>query len=290
MGKYDHEIEDEQIRIISGKKITPESPVHRRRHRTWVYLVIGALLAVLIAIAVMLLTAGDDADPGDGGQLQVTVTPASDSDNRPAEEPAAYVEMCDTVVNGRGLLVMTPVGAKPELCTGNSGLDDNDIILSATAADIRADNGGIVGAFVLHGELLSKGLSKAGFCAVINGRLTVGVSDSTPLFEEAIDQNGDFFRQYPLVVAGQLVENKLKGRSIRKALIERDGVISVAVSRERMSLHDFAQTLIDYGVSNAIYLVGGDSPGYAVSADGTRVEFGDNTGPCSENHSFIVWR
>ncbi len=51
---------------------------------------------------------------------------------------------------------------------------DTSIVYVAQAADVRADNGGIVGAFVLNGEPIAWGLSKKGFCASINGKVTVG--------------------------------------------------------------------------------------------------------------------
>lgn len=44
------------------------------------------------------------------------------------------------------------------------------------------------------------------YCGVIDGKLTVGVADNSPLFEEATEKGGYFFRQYPLVDNGVLVE------------------------------------------------------------------------------------
>ena len=71
-----------------------------------------------------------------------------------------------------------------------------------------------------------------------------------------------FFRQYPLVDNGVLVENAPKGKSIRKALCDRDGEIMVVMSQTPESFHDFAQALVDLQVDNAIYLVGSTSFGY----------------------------
>ena len=51
---------------------------------------------------------------------------------------------------------------------------------------MRADNGGIVGAFVLKGEPKAWGLSKCGYCASIDGKVTIGVADNSPLFGHAI--------------------------------------------------------------------------------------------------------
>ena len=92
--------------------------------------------------------------------------------------------------------------------------------------------------------------------------MTVGVADNSPLFEEATEKGGYFFRQYPLVDNGVLVENEPKGKSIRKALCDRNGEIMVVMSKTPESFHDFAQALIDMKVDNAIYLVGSVSFGY----------------------------
>ena len=92
--------------------------------------------------------------------------------------------------------------------------------------------------------------------------MTVGVADNSPLFEEATEKGGYFFRQYPLVDNGVLVENAPKGKSIRKALCDRDGEIMVVMSQTPESFHDFAQALVDLQVDNAIYLVGSTSFGY----------------------------
>nr|MDE6854183.1 phosphodiester glycosidase family protein [Muribaculaceae bacterium] len=134
------------------------------------------------------------------------------------------------------------------------------------------------------------GEAKAGFCSIVNGEITVGVSDATPMLEQALSSDGYFFRQYPLVVGGQLVENRPKGRALRKALAELDGHISVIASTRRLTLHDFSQALIDLGVRNAIYLVGSSSTGLYTDADGRRTIIGQADRKTADNVNFIVWR
>lgn len=102
--------------------------------------------------------------------------------------------------------------------------------------------------------------------------------------------NGYFFRQYPLVVGGQIVENKPKGRAIRKALAELDGRIYAVSSLERMSFHDFSQALVDLGVRNAIYLVGANSCGIYRDAQGKVFTFGTIPSEQLANINYIVWR
>lgn len=174
----------------------------------------------------------------------------------------AYTEHLQQTINDIPLDIYIPHNAAPRLFIGTPDLNDRNVIFTTQAADIRADNGKINGAFVLAGEPKAWGLSKKGYCGIINGKITVGVADNSPLFEEATETGGYFFRQYGLVDNGRLVENEPKGKSIRKALCDRGGEIVVVMTREPESFHDFAQALIDLGAGNAIYLVGSVSYGY----------------------------
>ena len=211
-------------------------------------------------------------------------------------EMKGFCEILDSIeINDIPLRVYIPHNAEMSLHIGKMNLQDSTVIYAAQAADIRADNGKILGAFVLKGEPKAWGLSKKGFCASIHGEVTIGVADNTPLFEEATDRDGYFFRQYPLVRDGVVVENEPKNKSIRRAICDRQGEIFMVESLSRESFHDFAQALVDLGVNQAIYLVGGDAYGWAFDEKGERHEFGDDcyyTGrkQIPTNISYIVWR
>lgn len=195
---------------------------------------------------------------------------------RHAEETgSAFIEIADTTINDIPMRLYLPHQLTMSLHLGAIDRNDPGIIFTAQAADIRADNGGIVGAFVLKGEPKAWGLSKRGYCAIIDDTVTVGVADNSPLFEEATEKEGYFFRQFPLVDNGKLVENEQKGKSVRRALCDRNGEIFTVETLSQESFHDFSQALVDLGVDNAIYLVGGNAYGWATDADGQRHEFGD---------------
>ncbi|MDE6559879.1 MAG: hypothetical protein K2K75_00710, partial [Muribaculaceae bacterium] len=195
----------------------------------------------------------------------------------------------DSTINGKGLLILTPENARPRLSIGAESLNDSNIILAAQAADVRGDNGRIAGTFVLNGELISKGEAKEGYCSIINGEVTIGVADATPMLELALTDEGYFFRQYPLVVGGQAVVNKPKGKAIRKALAEIGGSECVVISKERLTFYDFSQLLIDAGAKNAIYLVGSSTYGFYVNDRGRRVETGSAHPSDAEYINYIIW-
>lgn len=206
-----------------------------------------------------------------------------------------FTEIRDTLINDIPLRIYIPHNAELSLHIGRMNQQDSSVIYTAQAADVRADNGGIVGAFVLKGTPRAWGLSKKGFCASIDGVVTVGVAENSPLFEEATEKEGYFFRQYPLVDNRQLVENAPKGKSIRRGICDRRGEIFMVETGTPESFHDFAQALVDLGVDQAVYLVGSSAYGWAIDQAGNRHEFGDNnyyTGRrrMPRNTSYIVWR
>lgn len=271
MSRNEVDIHDDELRVI-GQKRTPHSSEDIRHKKLWWW--IAAALLICGIIAAVFLFSGKKEDMSE--PEMVVFEPMTESANELAAEESlqplgdysdttftkAYTEHLRDTINDIPLDIYIPHNAVPELVLGVPDIHDRSIILTTQAADIRADNGKIVGAFVLKGKPLSWGLSKKGYCGIIDGKLTVGVADNSPIFEEATEKGGYFFRQYPLVDNGVLVDNEPKGKSIRKALCDRNGEIMVVMSQTPESFHDFAQALVDLKVDNAIYLVGSSSFGY----------------------------
>ena len=205
-----------------------------------------------------------------------------------------FTELRDTTINDVLLRIYIPHNAECTLHVGKVDRDDKDIIYTAEAAFIRADNKAILGAFVLKGEPLAWGLSMRGYCASIDGEITVGVADNSPLFEEAINRGGYFFRQYPLVDNGKFVANEPKNKSIRRAICERKGEIFMVESLAKESFHDFTQALVDLGIDNAVNLAGSEAYGWAIDRDGVKHEFGTpnfytGRGKMPKNTNYIVF-
>ncbi|MBO5814592.1 MAG: hypothetical protein J6R30_00585 [Bacteroidales bacterium] len=253
------DIKDDEIRIITA------SPT-KKHNRLWIWPAL--ITAVAGASICMLMLSRDKGVVEERAEMvfepEVTIESAPELKwlGSYADTVKSYTEHLRDTINDIPLDIYIPHNAIPELMLGVPDIHDKSIVFTTQAADIRADNGKIVGAFVLKGKPLSWGLSKKGYCAIIDGKLTVGVADNSPLFEEATEKEGYFFRQYPLVAQNILVENEPKGKSIRKALCDRGGEIMVVMSQTPESFHDFSQALIDFKVNNAIYLVGSSSFGY----------------------------
>lgn len=287
--RKDNDIRDDEFRIIGGA-----SGSGRNRILTWCGVAAGVLI-IAVTAALLVLERTRDTEPNEPGVFEQTAPARKETGPEKLSEyagvdEAACTEVQERTINDIPLSIYIPHNAVPELCVHSLDYDDPQIVFATQAADIRADNGKILGAFVLKGEPLAWGLSKKGFCSIINGEMTVGVAESTPLFERTTETGGYFFRQFPLVDNGTPVESGPKGKSSRKALCERGGEFFVVKSQTPESFHDFSQALVDLGVDNAIYLVGGTSYGFWRDKDGHRTEFNEQRIPKYYNESYILWR
>ena len=282
--KYD--IQDTEIRIIGGSQ-----PPQRNKKGWW--LLAGIVAIVLLLIIILCLPSKSEQE-----EIGVFEQPATIVNPHPLRDWLQSLDTIqqvatvikDTVVNDIPMRIYVPLNTTPRLEVGYKCIDDTlHNILLFQAADVRADNKKIVGAFVLRGKPLSWGLSKKGYCGIIGDQVTIGVADNSPLFEQATEVGGYFFRQYPLVSNGVLVENELKSQSTRRGLCELEGRVAVVETFSSESLHDFAQALVDIGTANAIYLVGSSAIGWHRTIEGRGVASGQWEPRIYKNVSFIVW-
>ena len=286
MTQNQYDIQDTEIRIIGDS-----APAPRKRYG-WL-LLIGVLLAIAVGMVLLFtLRTNHSAEEGIFEQSIQQSVPhplrgwlgSLDSISTPC------VVTKDTTVNDIPMRLYVPLNVTPRLEVGYKCIDDTTRnLLLFQAADIRADNKKIVGAFVLRGKPLSWGLSKKGYCSIIGDEVTIGVADNSPLFEQATEVGGYFFRQYPLVSNETLVENELKSQSTRRGLCELEGKVVVVETFTPESLHDFSQALVDIGTTNAIYLVGSSAIGWHRTIDGRGIASGQWEPRVYKNVSFIVW-
>ncbi len=299
-----NEIRDDEFRVIGHAPQQDTLAQYNRRRKAGVAIVSAALVIAIGVLAIVFWPKSTPEDPNDGFFENIEDPNDGLFENIPDEivpkatkplgavTEASYTEKLDTLINDVQLSIFIPHNATPELTLGVPDRNDKSIILAAQAADIRRDNRQILGAFVLKGEPLARGLSKKGYCAIIDGQVMVGYSENSPLFDEAIEKEGYFFRQFPLVDNGHLVENVMENKTMRKALCSRAGQLFVAVSETDESMHDFAQALVDLEVDNAIYLVGSHSSfGWFINADGKKNLFASDVHRGTyKNENYIIWK
>lgn len=308
MSRLEDNTQDTDFRVlrprdaVDGYGIREDVPERKRRNTSWwtvAVIVIAFLIAGGAIIIGLKICETAEFNRTDNEEIQYIYEPESQNNSETEQfigtmtdsTGEAFTEHVSRTVNDIDLNIYIPHGAKAELAVGTPDSTDNSIILAAQAADIRADNGKIVGAFVLRGKPVSWGLSKKGFVAIIDNEISIGVAENSPLFEEATEKDGYFFRQYPLVSEGRAIDNEPKGKAIRKAICDRNGEIMVIMSAGRESFHDFAQALADFGVDNAVYLVGSDhSYGFCRDGQGRFIPFSQKLRDSWKYENYIVWR
>lgn len=279
------DINDNEIRVIGGDG----GDGGKKRLPLWVWVIAGV---VVIAIAVIALWPK--------AQPEVSVIPDTTTVTEPETTDiwhsntdntlSSCTIVTDTLIDTLHLRIFTPYNATPELHVGRLDTADTDIILASMAADLRRDNGRIVGAFVHAGEPLSWGLSKRGYCAIFDGQITIGVAENSPLFEQATEQGGYFFRQYPAVDKGVMVENNPENASFRRALCLLNGKVCIIACTDRVLMNDFSATLVKLGVSEAILLVGGTADGWCRTDDGKMMCLGSSYAQNAKYMNHIVFR
>ena len=308
MIQFEKDIEDSEIRII-GNELAPmptsDPPEKPKKPGIWRWLkFLGIFVIIIIITGIIVSKISVHKEYALYAEEPSYFEPLYESEPLVMEQRIeqhqdsdafGYTEIRDTIINDIPIRMYIPHHAEMTLHLGRINRQDTTIIYAAQAADVRADNGGIVGAFVLKGEPKAWGLSKKGYCASIDGKVTIGVAANSPLFEQATECGGYFFRQYPLVDNGQPVFNEPKGKSIRRGICDMGGTIFMVETLTKESFYDYAQALADMGVDNAIYLVGSTAYGWAVDRQGLAHEFGEDDCYAGrrrmpKNTTYIVWR
>jgi len=283
------DIKDNEIRMLG---YDDERPTRRGR---WFWYAVGCLIifAVVLVLVLNLLSKDEEAkQPLVEDEVIETIDPsvAADFLSNTDDRFGAVTLVDDTVVDGINLLLLKPVNATPELHLGPLDTTDRSVVFAALAADIRRDNGGIVGAYVLKGNPLAWGLSKKGYVAIIHGKTAIGVADNSPYFEMATETEGYFFRQYPAVKNHQAVENRPENKSQRKAVCSLDGEIVVIATNDRVLMNDFSAALAHLGVNNAVFLIGSNAYCHYVDQQGVKHLLGDDLLESVKNINYILWR
>ena len=279
------DINDNEIRVIGGDG----GGGGKKRLPWWVWVIVGVVAVAIAVIAFWPKQQPEEPTAPD----TTTVTEPETTDiwhsNTDNSLPSCTI-VTDTLIDTLHLRIFTPYNATPELHIGRLDTANTDIILAAMAADLRRDNGRIVGAFVHAGEPLSWGLSKRGYCAIFDGQITIGVAENSPLFEQATEQGGYFFRQYPAVDKGVMVENNPENASFRRALCLLNGKVCIIACTDRVLMNDFSATLVKLGVSEAILLVGGTADGWCRTDDGKMIRLGSSYAQNAKYMNHIVFR
>lgn len=275
-----------EIRDNGEDEIEVLGTTSKRKHDPWKWLLVLAILAILIVVAILYIKE-DSSIPEEEiseevSEEMVMEVPPLANDSLPS------VVMRKDSINDVVLDIYALHNLEARLSLSLPEKTDTAVRFVLQAADIRKDNKQILGDFVLDGEQLSRGKRKTGYCAIVDGKVTLGNSDSDEMKDHCIERRGDFFRQYPLVMDGEVIINALKGKANRRALARQGDDLYVVMSRNRESLYDFSEALADMGFTDALYLVGGTSYGWCRIGSET-YDLGVRKGNPFPNANYIVF-
>ncbi len=174
-------IQDDEFRVLGHRQEKPVEPELTPTPRKWAGLVSLLLILVIGLLIYFNWPKGEDPeiDPGVFDPTPVKLDPEAERlplGSIPDSLGTVVVERIDTTVNDVQLSLYIPHNATPRLTLGAPDAETRKAILAFQAADIRADNRQILGAFVLKGKPLAWGLSKKCYCAIIDGQMTIGVA------------------------------------------------------------------------------------------------------------------
>lgn len=117
----------------------------------------------------------------------------------------------------------------------------------------------------------------------------LGFSRGLAMYQDTSGKFG-YINTHGKVVLAPLYEGAKRFREGLAPVGIKQGQIIMIESRSSESFHDFTQALIDFGINNAIYLVGGNAFGWCYDQHGNRIEFGVEQNSLPPQTSYIIWR
>lgn len=274
--------EEDEIQILGTKKLSILS------RKMWI-----AVIAVIVMLSTALffwLLFKFTMQDGDVSVLKLKEDVAQMVKDSVSYEEKSSVSVITDSINDVLLDIYSLVNLKAELSTVLPNEKDPTVLYVAQIANTSKKGEEALEGLVLKGKQLSIDKSKAGYCAIINGRISLGSSLTEDVRDYCIDSQGYFFRQYSLVTNGQIQENGLKGKAVRRALAKQGNDIYVVESWNRESLYDFSEALADIGITDAIYLASGDTYTYYRDEEGVAYEARDYDKEALANTCFIIFR
>lgn len=171
MSDKHNDINDDEIRIISSTDAEP----HNRVRTVYIVWACVAALLIIVGLAVIFFSASDEIEIKEV-QPAIEETVALELPEKAANaQLPGYAVLSDTTINGAKLRLLCPENATPSLEVGPDVLADTSIVMALQAADIRRDNGEIVGTCVVGGNCGAKARQKQDSAQLSMAKLLSGL-------------------------------------------------------------------------------------------------------------------
>ena len=285
MSKEKTYISDDDVVIIGGSDWHPEKkPGNTRRWKIMAF-ALACMLALLVMFFVgrHILHSREFVQSRTADEIITALT-------RPMKGNAGVTALSDESM-GVKLRIYQLNGLKAHFADTVPDYTDSTIYLVTRSSDYKLvnDRKEIIGDFIVDGEVLGKSNWRAGFMAIVDGNAQIGVDRNLKIFNHVLENDGSMFRQLALVSAGTRCDKQfiLKGKVARCAYARnRSGELYFIETVNPETLYGFADALIEYGFTDAIYVTGGSQPNLFY-----RTEDGTAHGNYIDDkpHDFIVW-
>ena len=285
MNKEKEYISDDEVIVLGGSDWHPEKkPASNKRWK-----IIACILAGMLALLVMSFAGRHIMHSREFVQSRNAEDIIS-ALAFPMKGNAGITPISDEVM-GVKLKIYRLNGLKAHFADTVPDYTDSTIYLITRSADYKLVNyrKEIIGDFIVDGKVFERSNWRAGFMAIIDGNAQIGVDRSKKIFKHVLENDGSMFRQMALVSAGTRCDKQfiLKGKVTRCAYARnRDGELFFIETANPETLYGFADALIEYGFTDAIYVTGGSQPDLFY-----RTEDGTAQGHYIEDkpHPLIVW-
>ena len=286
MSKEKEYISDDDVVIIGGSDWHPsKKPCSTKRWK-----VIAFILAGLLALLVMFYLGRHILHSREFVQSR-TANDVITALASPMKGNAGVTPLSDESM-GVKLKIYRLDGLKAHFADTVPDYTDSTIYLVTRSSDYKLvnDRKEIIGDFIVDGEVLEKSNWRAGFMAIVDGNAQIGVDRSQKIFNHVQENGGSMFRQMALVSAGTRCDEQfiLKGKVTRCAYARnRAGDMFFIETVNPETLYGFADALIEYGFTDAIYVTGGSQPNlFYRTEDGTAHGHYIDDRP----HELVVWK
>ena len=159
----------------------------------------------------------------------------------------------ETTINGVHLHLTHVINMDASMTTDTASYDADNVRVMAAAAVSNGNDD-----IIMEGKVLARGKKHDGFCAIVNGNISIGKTVNDDVARYCTERKGFFFRQELLLSNGELQPSLEKGKAVRCALAKQGNDVYVVITDGEESLHDFANAMKAAGVTDAILLA--DNP------------------------------
>lgn len=257
-----HINEDDEIRVLGGNKWKGEEVSVRspRKRKLWPIVTILILLFVVAGIFAYKII--DHRYYGFDYPLSRQQQEVINSLQNEHKSDSVGIGYSTDTYLGVDLKFYKISGLKAEMRDSFPSLDDKEVYLVTRSSDYRIDGNKnkIIGDYVIGGNLIAKSNWRAGYFAIMNGNVEIGIGRRPDMRTFLLENKGSMFRQFALVSAGVKCVSQyvLKGKVERCAYVRMpNNELYFIETVNPETLYGFSDALIEFGAVDAIYITGG---------------------------------